>query len=112
MLRHGPFRRLDYRYTNNQNSPSTFASVGAEQGIVTLATGTDPRTARLRPVRQPRWPTFTFQASSGTDTVSAITVLLGTGTAVGVSLVEITDSTGATVCSSTANPSVTRRPST
>ncbi|MFN7982687.1 MAG: DUF2341 domain-containing protein, partial [Vicinamibacterales bacterium] len=90
---------------NNQNAPSSFATAGTEEGVITLATGTDPSNTTIAPGASATMAdAFTFQASSGTDTVTAITVSLGTGTAVGVSLVEITDSTGATVYGSTANP--------
>ena len=72
----------------------------------TLATGSDPSNASLAPGGSATMAdAFTFQTSSGTDAVTAITTSLGTGNAAGISLVEITDSAGSTVYGSVTNPS-------
>ncbi len=47
---------------------------------------------------------FTFIASAGTDSVTAVTTTFAVGTAVGVGLLEITNDAGTTVYGSIANP--------
>ena len=47
---------------------------------------------------------FTFQTSSGTDTITAVVVGLSTGSSSGLSLVEITNDAGTTVYGSVADP--------
>ena len=92
--------------TDGSNNTSEFSANVTVTPITTLATGTDPGNASLAPGGAATMAdAFTFQTDSSTDTVSAVTVSLGTGAAAGLSLVEITDTTGATVYGSTANPS-------
>ena len=50
---------------------------------------------RLRLVARQRWLPPTFQTATGTDTITALTLSLGS-MAAGLSLVEITDSAGST----------------
>ena len=71
----------------------------------TLGNGTDPANAALAPGGAATMAdAFTFQTSSGTDTITAVVVGLGTGASAGLSLVEITNDAGSTVYGSTADP--------
>lgn len=64
----------------------------------TLGNGTDPGNASLAPGGAATMAdAFTFQTSSGTDSVSAVEVVFATGTAAGLSKVEITNDGGGTV---------------
>lgn len=70
-----------------------------------LGDGTDPGNASLAPGGAATMAdAFTFQTSSGTDTVTGVTVDLGTGAAAALSLVEITNDAGTTVYGSVTNP--------
>lgn len=90
--------------------PGAVCDIGAYEYVpatatTTLATGTDPGNASLAPGGAATMAdAFTLQTSSGTDTITAVVVTLAAGTSGGLSLVEITDSAGATVYGSTANP--------
>jgi len=71
----------------------------------TLGNGTDPANAALAPGGAATMAdAFTFQTSAGTDTITDVTVGLGTGASAGLSLVEITDDAGTTVYGSTTDP--------
>jgi len=75
-------------------------------GTITLGNGTDPSNVSIGPGGAATMAdAFTFQASTGTNNVTAVVVTLATGTYGGLSLVEITDDAGSTVYGSTANPS-------
>lgn len=71
----------------------------------TLGNGTDPGNASLAPGGVATMAdAFTFQTSSGTDTITDVTVDFGTGMSAGLSLVEITNDAGSTVYGSVTNP--------
>ncbi len=71
----------------------------------TLGNGTDPGNASLAPGGAATMAdAFTFRTSTGTDTITDVTVDLGTSAAAGLSLVEITDDAGSTVYGSVTNP--------
>jgi hypothetical protein len=71
----------------------------------TLGNGIDPANASLAPGGAATFAdSFTLQTTSGTDTVTAVTVTLAAGTFNGLSLVEITNNAGTTVFGSVANP--------
>jgi len=70
-----------------------------------LGNGTDPGNASLAPGGAATMAdAFTLQTSSGTDTITDVTVDLGTGASPGLSLVEIASDDGATVYGSVTNP--------
>src|SRR5262249_45199026 len=70
-----------------------------------LGDGTDPSNASLAPGGAATLAdAFTFQTASGTDTITAITVSLASGTSAGLSLVEITDNAGSVAYGSVSNP--------
>ncbi len=70
-----------------------------EAAGTTLGNGTDPSNTSLAPGgAATEADAFTFQTTSGTDTITDVTVGLGTGAGAGLSRVEITDgTTGTTV---------------
>ena len=71
----------------------------------TLGNGTDPGNASLAPGGAATMAdAFTFQTSSGTDAITAVTVTLASGTSGGLSLVEITNDAGTVVYGSVTNP--------
>ena len=90
------------------NNGSTWDSMTAgslKARTITVGNGTDPANAALCPGGTAAMlDAFTLQTSSGTDTVTAVTVTLAAGTAAGLSLVEITNDAGTTVYGSAANP--------
>lgn len=72
----------------------------------TLGNGTDPSGAQLAPGGAATFAdAFTVHTSSGTDTLTAITVSTAAGSSGGLGLVEITSDTGAVVYGSASNPS-------
>ena len=76
-----------------------------EAANTTLGNGTDPSNASLAPGGAATMAdAFTFQTSSGTDTITAVVVGLSTGSSGGLSLVEITNDAGTTVYGSVADP--------
>ena len=76
-----------------------------EAANTTLGNGTDPSNASLAPGGAATMAdAFTFQTSSGTDTITAVVVGLATGSSGGLSLVEITNDAGTTVYGSVADP--------
>ncbi|MFN7982695.1 MAG: hypothetical protein U0Q11_12620 [Vicinamibacterales bacterium] len=94
--------------TNGNYSATGVVPTGSPvtPNLTTLAIGTDPSNATLAPGASATMAdAFTLQTSSGTDTITAITVSLGASVSAGLSLVEITDTTGATVYGSATNPS-------
>lgn len=71
----------------------------------TVGDGTNPGTASLCPGGAATMlDSFTLQTSSGTDTVTGVSIALSTGSATGLSLVEITNDAGTAVYGSAANP--------
>jgi len=73
----------------------------------TLATGTDPSSATLAPgTAATMADAFTFAASSGTDSVTAVTVTFASGTSSSLSLLEITNDAGTVVHGSVSNPTL------
>jgi hypothetical protein len=90
---------------NSQVSPGTFATLGAGKSLTSLGNGTDPGGASLAPGGPATMAdAFTFLTATGTDAITAVTVTLASGTSGGLSLVEITDDSGATVLGSVTNP--------
>ncbi len=80
-------------------------NAGASSSTTTIGDGTNPSNASLNPGGLATMvDSFTFQTSSGTDTLTSISVAITSGTDVGLSLVEVTDASGATVYGSLANP--------
>ncbi len=76
-----------------------------ESKLTTLGNGTDPAHASLAPGGAATMAdAFSFQTSSGTDTITAVTITLAAGTSGGLALVEITDDAGTVVYGSVANP--------
>ena len=91
----------NYSQTGVVSNPTSLTP----NGTITLGNGTDPSPASLAPGGAATMAdAFTFQASTGTNNVTAVVVGLATGTYVGLSLVEITNDAGTTVYGSTANP--------
>ena len=91
--------------TDGSNNTSEFAANATVTPIVTLGNGTDPGNASLAPGGAATMAdAFTFVASSGTDSITAVTVTLSSGSSGGLSLVEITNDAGSTVYGSVANP--------
>jgi hypothetical protein len=77
----------------------------ATPNLITLGTGSDPANAALAPDGAATMvDAFTFQASSGTETITAVTVTLAAGSYGALSLLEITDNAGSTVYGSVVNP--------
>ena len=73
--------------------------------VTTLGSGTDPSNSAIAPSGTATMAdAFTFQTASGTDSITAVTVTLASGTSGGLSLVEITDTAGSTVYGSATNP--------
>lgn len=86
------------------DSASTFIAF-KEVASTTLGNGTDPGGASLAPDGTATMAdAFTFQTSTGTDTITAVVVGLATGTSGGLSLVEITNDGGTTVYGSVTDP--------
>lgn len=86
------------------DNASTFIAF-KEAANTTLGNGTDPSNASLAPGGAATMAdAFTFQTSSGTDTITAVVVGLSTGSSGGLSLVEITNDGGATVYGSVTDP--------
>ena len=97
--------RITATATDGSNSTSEFGLNMVVAPVVTLGNGTDPANANLAPGGAATMAdAFTFQAASGTDTVTAVTVTLAAGTSGGVSLVEITNDAGTVVYGSASNP--------
>lgn len=86
------------------DNASTFIAFKEAAGT-TLGNGTDPANASLAPGGAATMAdTFTFQTSTGTDTITAVVVGLATGTSGGLSFVEITNDGGTTVYGSVTDP--------
>ena len=91
--------------TDGNNNTSEFGANATVTPIVTLGNGIDPGNAALAPGGAATMAdAFTFVASSGTDSITALTVTLSSGSSGGLSLVEITNDAGSTVHGSVANP--------
>ena len=93
--------------SRNQGDPESYQSLDSEEEAkdTILGDGTDPAGATLAPGGAATMAgAFTFATSSGTDAITAVTVTLATGTASGLSLVEITNDAGSTVHGSVSNP--------
>ncbi len=88
------------------SSTNAFLTIALKPAVTTtLGNGTDPSNASLAPGGAATMAdAFTFQTSSGTDSITDVTVGLGTGASAGLSLVEITDDAGTTVYGSTTDP--------
>ncbi len=90
--------------TTNVRGPGVFIRV-RESASTTLGNGTDPANTSLAPGDVATMAdAFTFQTSSGTDTISAVVVGLATGSSGGLSLVEVTNDAGTTVYGSVTDP--------
>ncbi len=97
--------KLTATATDGSNNTSEFGANVTVAGVTTLATGTDPSNASIAPSGAATMAdAFTLQTSSGTDAITAMTVTLASGTAAGLSLVEITNDAGSVVYGSAANP--------
>ena len=73
--------------------------------LTTIGNGTDPGNTTIAPSATATMAdAFTLQTNTGTDTITAVTVTLATGTSGGISLVEITNDAGSTVYGSVSNP--------
>jgi len=73
--------------------------------IMTLGNGTDPAGASLAPGGAATMnDAFTFVTTEGSNQVTAVVVGLATGTAAGLSLVEVTNDGGSTVYGSVTDP--------
>ena len=90
---------------STSNVLAVTVNVPAAASTTTLGNGTDPGNVSLAPGGvATNAGAFSFQTSSGADTITAATVTLAAGTVAGLSLVEITNVTGTTVYGSMANP--------
>ncbi len=95
------------QHTANNNGTWDSMTAGSLNASIstTVGNGTNPSNAALCPGGAATMlDAFTLQTSSGTDTVTGVTVSLAAGTAAGLSLVEITNDAGTTVYGSAANP--------
>lgn len=80
-------------------------AVEIQAAITTLGNGSDPaNTSRTPGGGSANAGAFSFQTNNGTDTVTAATVTLATGTAAGISLIEITNVAGNTLYGAIADP--------
>ena len=92
------------------DNASTFIAFKEAAGT-TLGNGTDPANASLAPGGAATMTdAFTFQTSTGTDTITAVVVGLATGTSGGLSLVEITNDGGPRFTVRGPIPPAIRRP--
>jgi len=69
-----------------------------------VGTGTDPANGSICPGDAGMVDSFSISTTAGIDSITAATVTLSSATSSYISLVEITDDTGATVYGSAANP--------
>ncbi|RJQ49172.1 MAG: hypothetical protein C4528_01330, partial [Gammaproteobacteria bacterium] len=88
------------------SSSNAFLTIALKPAVTTtLGNGADPANASLAPGDVATMAgAFTFQTSSGTDTITAVVVGLGAGASAGLSLVAITSDDGATVYGSATDP--------
>ena len=95
-------------WTSSGAGAGEFSAIGVAikpAPTTTLATGTDPGNTSLAPGGAATMAdAFTFQTSSGTDAITAVTVTLAAGTSGGLSLVEITNNAGRRCYGSVSNP--------
>ncbi len=83
----------------------SMSAMSLRPAITTLGNGTDPGNASLAPGGAATMAdAFSFQTSTGTDTIADVTVTLATGTYAGLSKVEITNDAGTTIYGSVTNP--------
>jgi hypothetical protein len=83
---------------------TSFGDFQCGEALTSLGNGTDPGSASLAPGGAATMAdAFTLQ-TGGSDTITAVTVTLASGTSGGLSLVEITDDAGSTVYGSVSNP--------
>jgi predicted CxxxxCH...CXXCH cytochrome family protein len=93
----------------NWSTPGAAASATPSAGATTtVGNGTDPASVTIAPgAAYTDVDQFTLATSTGTDTVTAVTVSLAAGTNVGLGGVRITSSSGATVYGTASNPATT-----
>ncbi|MDA2923343.1 DUF2341 domain-containing protein [Acidobacteria bacterium AH-259-L09] len=93
-------------YSNDAGANDDVKFAKFVNDATTIGDGTNPANATIAPgASATMLDAFTLQASTGTDTVTAATVTLATGTSAGISLVEITSDDGVTtVYGSASNP--------
>ncbi len=87
-------------------------SIGTFTTILTTTTtignGTNPSSVTIAPsATVTDLNRFSVQTSGGTDSITGLTVTLASGTAESISLIQITTTGDANVCTSVANPSTT-----
>lgn len=80
-------------------------TIALKPPVTTIGDGTNPSNSSIAPgAPATDLDTFTLQTSDGTDTVTAATVTLASGTSGGLSLVAITSNDGSTTYCSSSNP--------
>ena len=105
-------QNVDIEFTNNDGAGADaihfdylWITVTYTPLTTTIGDGTDPSNSSIAPgASATDLDTFTLQTTSGTDTITAATVTLASGTSGGLSLVAITSNDGLTTYCSAANP--------
>ncbi len=96
------------RATNaaGESTWSATSTVVTISGTTTLANATDPSNATIAPGEVETFAgAFTLQTNTGSSTISAFVVDLGSGASAGIKQVEITSNAGTTTYGTVSNPS-------